>query len=260
MLTPKQKAILDYIESCSVENGYAPSQQEIAKHFGFKSLGTVQNYLVRLERHGFLRKAWNAKRGMEVLRDPKKFLGSGNTLDSSTTTPLSSSMKDSRDSLIPLDPTKRKKKTEAVPPPLDSSVCALPLLGRVAAGLPIEYAEYDQTVDVPLSLFSRPSRSSHRENLADNHFVLRVKGDSMIGDGILDGDFVVIEKASRAEQGQTVVAMIGNEATIKRFYKSRGQIELRAANPAYEPILVDSLTEAEGFRIEGVLVGLIRKL
>lgn len=272
MLTPKQKAVLDYIQHCSTENGYAPSQQEIAKHFGFKSLGTVQNYLVRLERHGLLRKAWNAKRGMEVLRDPKNFLGSGNHLDSSTTTPLSPFSKDSRDSLIPLDPTKRKnRKTEAVPPHSpESQIVSLPLLGRVAAGLPIEYAEYDQTVEVPLSLFARtstfgrPSAPSHRENLADSHFVLRVKGDSMIGDGILDGDFVVIEKASRADQGQTVVAMIGNEATIKRFYKSRRegreQIELRAANPAYEPILVDSLTESSEFRIEGVLVGLIRKL
>lgn len=270
MLTPKQKAVLDYIELCSNENGYAPSQQEIAKHFGFKSLGTVQNYLVRLERHGFLRKAWNAKRGMEVLRDPKKFLGSGNHLDSSTTTPLSSFSKDSRDSLIPLDPTKRKnRKMEAVPPHSDSRfesslVASLPLLGRVAAGLPIEYAEYDQMVEVPLSLFSRPSSRSHRDNLAESHYVLRVKGDSMIGDGILDGDYVVIEKASCADQGQTVVAMIGNEATIKRFYKSkregREQIELRAANPAYEPIMIDSLTESSEFRIEGVLVGLIRKL
>jgi repressor LexA len=131
----------------------------------------------------------------------------------------------------------------------------------VAAGLPIEYAEYDQTVDIPLSLFSRPvSRGSHRESFAESHFVLRVKGDSMIGDGILDGDYVVIEKTDSADQGQTVVAMIGNEATIKRFYRKRNQIELRAANPAYEPILVDSLTESRDFRIEGVLVGLVRKL
>ncbi len=268
MLTPKQKAVLDYIEHCSNENGYAPSQQEIAEHFGYKSLGTVQNYLVRLERNGFLRKAWNAKRGMEVLRDPKKFLGSGNHLDSSTTTPLSSFEKDSRDSLIPLDPTRRKtRKTEAAPPhshPESHLIASLPLLGRVAAGLPIEYAEYDQMVDIPLSLFARPNGRSHRENFADSHYVLRVKGDSMIGDGILDGDYVIIEKANRAEQGQTVVAMIGNEATIKRFYKSKhagsDRVELRAANPAYDPILVDSLTENRDFRIEGVLVGLLRKL
>lgn len=263
MLTPKQKAILDFIEGFSGENGYAPSQQEIAKHFGFKSLGTVQNYLIRLERHGFLRKAWNAKRGMEVLRDQKSW-PSQIPLGSSTTTPLSSKH---RASLIPLPP---KRKKEAVPSPFtDASVIALPLLGRVAAGVPIEYAEYDQTVEVPLSLFSRPSRTSHRSgSLADDHYVLKVKGDSMIGDGILEGDFVIIQKANSAEQGQTVVAMIGNEATIKRFYKKKTasgtQIELRAANPSYEPILIESLTESnpEGtdFRIEGILVGLIRKL
>ena len=90
----------------------------------------------------------------------------------------------------------------------------------------------------------------------------------MIGDGILDGDFVIIQKADSAEQGRTVVAMMGNEATIKRFYKKKTssgtQIELRAANPAYEPILIESLTDTNpdgvDFRIEGVLVGLIRKL
>ncbi len=271
MLTPKQKAVLEYIEGFSRENGYSPSQQEIAKHFGFKSLGTVQNYLIRLERHGFLRKAWNAKRGMEVLRDHAQW-PSGTPLGSSTTTPFSSKH---RASLIPL-PAKRK--TEAVPAPFvdapetvllagvtaHASVVALPLLGRVAAGVPIEYAEYDQTVEVPLSLFSRPNRSPHRTSLAEDHYVLKVKGDSMIGDGILDGDYVIIEKKNSAEQGQTVVAMIGSEATIKRFYKKKipggSQVELRAANPAYDPILIDSLTDSADFRIEGILVGLIRKL
>jgi repressor LexA len=86
----------------------------------------------------------------------------------------------------------------------------------------------------------------------------------MIGDGILEGDYVIIEKRSNASIGETVVAMIGNEATIKRFYKKKTpkgtQIELRAANPNYEPILIDSLTESEDFRIEGVMVGLMRKL
>lgn len=257
MLTPKQKAILDYIQGFSGENGYAPSQHEIAKHFGFKSLGTVQNYLIRLERHGFLRKAWNAKRGMEVLRD-RQFEESGALLGSSATTSSSP-----EGSLIPF----RNLKKDTVPPPLtpaDPSVVFLPLLGKVAAGLPIEYAEYDQTVEVPLSLFSRPSGASHRERFAENHFVLRVKGDSMIEDGILEGDYVIIEKRVAATQGETVVAMIGNEATIKRFYKKKtpggSQIELRAANPNYDPILIDSLTETREFRIEGVMVGLIRKL
>jgi repressor LexA len=264
MLTPKQKLILDYIQGFSGENGYAPSQQEIAKHFGFKSLGTVQNYLTRLERHGFLRKVWNSKRGMEVLRD-RQFEESGSVLGSSATTSFSP-----EGSLIPF--RNKKKPVETVPPhftapfttapltPADPSVVFLPLLGKVAAGLPIEYAEYDQTVEVPLSLFSRPATKSHRERYAENHYVLRVKGDSMIGDGILEGDYVIIEKRSSANQGETVVAMIGTEATIKRFYKKNSKIELRAANPAYDPILIDSLTETRDFRIEGVMVGLIRKL
>jgi len=82
----------------------------------------------------------------------------------------------------------------------------------------------------------------------------------MIEDGILDGDYVVVKRQLSAELGQTVIAMIGNEATIKRYYRKKsGVIELRPANESYEPILVNSLTENDQFRIEGVLVGVIRK-
>ncbi len=242
MLTPKQKAVMEFIQGFSAEKGYSPSQQEIATHFGFKSLGTVQNYLVRLQRHGFLKKTWNGKRTTEINADAVE-----QAMDSvlSTTTRLKSSL---QNSLI-LNQAPFQKLT--VPAPFHS----LPILGRVAAGRPIEYSEQGE-IDIPGSMI-RPGK-------LDQSFVLKVKGDSMIGDGILDGDYVVIQKQSIAEQGETVVAMIGNEATIKRYYRKthRGhpRIELHAANPAYEPILVDSLTETHGFKIEGVLVGVVRKL
>jgi repressor LexA len=92
------------------------------------------------------------------------------------------------------------------------------------------------------------------------HFVLKVVGDSMIDDGILSGDFVVIRKADQAHNGQTVVALVGNEATIKRFYRRNGNVELHPANPAYQPLIIGSMVESPEFKIEGVLVGLIRRM
>jgi repressor LexA len=222
-LTPKQQKVLQFIERFAAKNGFAPSQQEIARHFGFQSLGTVQNYLVRLERHGSLQKGWNERRGIQVLSTP------------------------------PRDPLPS--------PPASASVAGtvpIPLYGAVAAGRPLERIESEETLDVPVSLLGR-AYGAQKGARQPEHFVLRVRGDSMIGDGILDGDYVVIRKQEQADNGQTVVALLGNEATIKRFYSERGRVELRAANPVFDPIFVDSMTDSE-FKIAGVLVGLIRKL
>jgi repressor LexA len=87
------------------------------------------------------------------------------------------------------------------------------------------------------------------------NFVLKVQGDSMVGDGILNGDYVVVRKQTTAENGQTVVAMLGNEATVKRIYYKSGRVELHPANPAMVPFLIN---DEEDFRIEGVVVGVIR--
>jgi repressor LexA len=194
-LTPKQKKILDFIHSHTETEGYPPSQQEIARAFGFRSLGTVQNYLVRLEREGLLSRDWNARRGMRVVH-PK------------------------------------------------TAGAELPLAGTVAAGKPIEAVETPDTIEVPASMVG-----------PGENFVLRVRGDSMIGDGILDGDYVVVRRQPGAESGQTVVALIGGEATVKRFQRKGGRVELHPANPAMAPIAVEG---EESFRIEGVVVGVIR--
>ena len=196
-ITPKQKSMLDFIESHVESEGYPPSQSEIARAFGFSSLGTVQNYLVRLEKAGRLSRSWNAKRGITVTG---------------------------------------QKHGENV----------LPLSGTVAAGKPIEAIETPDTIEVPASMTG-----------SGENFVLRVKGDSMIGDGILDGDLVVVRKQDTADNGQTIVALIDNEATVKRFYRRGNAVELAAANPAVEPIIVESGSE---LRIEGVVVGVIRHL
>ncbi len=214
-LTPKQKQVLEYIEAFSQEHGYAPSQKEIAAHFGFSSLGTVQNYLVRLQEAEFLQKTWNGKRTLRV------------TPDSSPPNRASSDVKNFEKGFTSLE---------------------VPLLGKVAAGQPIESFIHNESISIPTQLFARTTR--------DEVYALKVQGDSMIEDGILDGDIVLIRKTSRAENGQKVVALIDNEATIKTYHKKRDHIELHPANPRYKPILVK---DEESFRIEGVFVGLIRR-
>lgn len=211
-LTPKQKQVLEFIQAHQQEKGYAPSQKEIAAKFGFSSLGTVQHYLNQLGELGFLKKEWNARRGLSV---------SGETLKPS---PALSE---------------------------EASVLSLPLLGKVAAGRPIEAVQAPEFLDVPTSLLKK----------SGDHFILRVQGDSMIEDGILDGDYVIIRKQDSADNGETVVALIDNEATIKRYQRKGGpssgyRIELHAANPAYPTIHVDPRRR---FRIEGILAGLIRR-
>ena len=122
----------------------------------------------------------------------------------------------------------------------------LPLVGRVAAGSPILAQEHiEQTYTVEASMFAKKP-----------DFLLKVKGQSMKDVGIMDGDLLAVQKASEARNGQIVVARIGEEATVKRFQKGRGHIELLPENPDFEPIIVSP--DADGFAIEGLAVGLIR--
>lgn len=123
----------------------------------------------------------------------------------------------------------------------------LPLLGKVAAGKPIEYYLHQEFLEVPSSFL----------RIDAEHFALVVQGDSMIGEGILDGDYAVIRKQDNASDGTIVVASVNNEATLKKFLKKRNQVELHAANPKYEPLVI---TPTMQFRIEGVLTGVLRTL
>lgn len=121
----------------------------------------------------------------------------------------------------------------------------LPLLGVVAAGQPIEALENRETIEVPESFLG-----------SGEHFALRVRGDSMVEDGIHDGDILLVRRQESAENGQTVVALVGgSETTVKRFYRKGARVELRPANPAMNPLVVD----AARVTIQGVVVGLIRK-
>jgi repressor LexA len=120
----------------------------------------------------------------------------------------------------------------------------LPLLGRVAAGRPIEAIAHPETVEVPEMLLR-----------GEDNFALRVVGDSMVDEGIRDGDIVIVKRQRDAENGQTVVALIGDDATIKQYYRHGARVELRPANPRMSPLVVD-----EGdLQVQGIVVGLIRK-
>ncbi|MBI5015072.1 MAG: transcriptional repressor LexA [Deltaproteobacteria bacterium] len=195
-ITPKQKRVLDFVETYSRAHGYAPSQQEIAAEFGFRSLGTVQNYLVRLEASGLLLRSRHGRRSLKVAH-------------------------------------------------AEAEIWEVPLVGRVAAGRPIEAVASAETLEVPPWMLR-----------GGDTFALRVVGDSMIGDGILDGDYVVVRRQGAATNGQTVVALVDGEATVKRFYGSADGVELRAANPAFASIEVRSDRALE---LVGVVVGVLRR-
>ena len=202
-LTRRQREIFDYISGFVKEEGYSPSLEEIAAHFGLSSVATVHRHVQHLVEKGMLRKAWNRSRSLEPV--PQENEPGGD----------------------------------------DVGITTLPLMGTVAAGLPIEAIEDNETVSVPADMAGRPGES----------FVLRVRGDSMIEDQICSGDLVVIEKREQARNGQTVVALVdGSDATLKRFYQEGPVVRLVPANKTMEPIEVD----AERVQIRGIVRGLMR--
>jgi len=121
----------------------------------------------------------------------------------------------------------------------------VPILGAIAAGIPIEPFQYTEMMSLPEEMVS-----------GGDTFLLRVRGDSMIDDHIMDGDMVIVKKSESADSGQTVVALVdGNEATLKRFYPEDGRIRLQPANPEMEPMVF----EADRVRLQGVVTGILRK-
>jgi len=148
-----------------------------------------------------------------------------------------------RKGYVRLPDMKNQKRAVEVINPVEAKRFELPLLGKVAAGRPIEAVEQADVIEVPPSMLGR-----------GDHFVLEVRGFSMEEEGIMDGDFVVVRRQSRAEQGETVVAVINNEATVKKYYRNKDHVELRPAHEGMESIRVK-----EGdMRIEGKVVGVIR--
>ena len=197
MITKRQKELLDYVRGYIAKNGYAPTLEEIGRHFSLSSLATVHKHLTNLERKGRIRRHANQSRALEV-----------------------------------------------VPDPTVGRAVQVPLLGRVAAGTPIEAVETPETVTLPEELLGRGET-----------FALRVRGDSMIGDGILDGDLVVVESRPTADNGSTVVALVRGDATVKKIYRERGRVRLVAANERVAPIVA----RADEVQIRGVVIAVLRR-
>lgn len=224
-LTEKEKAVLAMIEESLADNGISPSYQEIRDHFGFASFNSVQNYLKQLTNKGYIQIPSHQKRAIVVLH-------SANAVQESV-----------RQQRAQAAPASRAERA--------AEACELPLLGKVAAGLPIEALTHDEFVDVPLSLVRNPQKT----------FALQVSGQSMIEDGIFDGDLILVQKQTTASNGEIVVATVEGESTVKRFYfqnspgRSEKQIELRPANSSMKSMWYPP----HQVKIQGVVVGLIRK-
>jgi repressor LexA len=231
MLTRKQLELLDLIRTRLETDGVPPSFDEMKEALDLKSKSGIHRLITALEERGFIRRLAHRARAIEILRLPEAMERPGfrpRVIENPT--PPS----------VAIAPPARALPVEAV------HALELPVMGRIAAGVPIEaISEVSHHVAVPGSMLSGKGE----------HYALEVKGDSMIDLGINDGDIVVIRAQTTAENGDIVVALVEDqEATLKRFRRKNGMIALEAANPAYETrMYADHLV-----KVQGRLVGLIR--
>jgi repressor LexA len=236
-LTRRQKQVFDFLVNFINRQGYSPSFEEIGAGLELSSLATVHKHMQTLEKKGFIRRGYNQSRSVEVVAIPASVpfsktavrpFGRPKTADDdvnpeSTVTPLA-----------------------AMIPSQILGNMEFPLLGRIAAGQPVEAIPNAET-------FSFGDFTGGRGNL----FVLRVKGDSMVDDHICSGDYILVEGAQTADNGEIVVALIeGTDATLKRFFREpNGKVRLQPANAQMDPILVP----ARDVKIQGRVVGVLRK-
>ncbi|MEM8849770.1 MAG: transcriptional repressor LexA [Pseudomonadota bacterium] len=228
MLTRKQRDLLEFIHKRVQRDGVPPSFDEMKDALDLRSKSGIHRLITGLEERGFIRRLAHRARAIEVIRLPEDMAPSGfapRVIEGGA-------------------PEKAVQAREAIPVHVDAT--SLPLMGRIAAGVPIEaIGEVARHVAVPGQMLDR----------GGDHYALEVRGDSMIEAGINDGDVVVIREQTVADNGDIVVALVdGHEATLKRFRRSREMIALEAANPAYETRMLSS----ERVKVQGRLVGLIR--
>jgi len=192
-LSKRQSAIYEFICAYTDEHGYPPSVREIGSAVGLASPSTVHMHLKGLQERGLIKRDSKKPRTIEVV----------GTEEESVSSPLAKITQD-----------------------LDSNSISLPLLGQVAAGIPILAEQnVEESLTLPTSLVGDSSS-----------FVLRVHGQSMVNVGILDGDLIVVREQRDARDGEIVVALIDDSATVKRFYREDGRIRLQPENDAMEPI------------------------
>ena len=202
-LSEKQRAILGVIQASVARRGYPPSMREIGEAVGLASPSSVSHQLGQLELAGYLRRDPNRPRALEVLIDLEHDAGGSGGIGS-----------------------------ETVPGPSVGDAAMVPLVGRIAAGIPITADQMvEEVVPLPRQLVGKGEL-----------FMLTVVGDSMIDAAICDGDWVVVRQQSTAENGEIVAAMLDGEATVKVFKQRDGHTWLLPQNSAYEPILGDHAT------------------
>lgn len=232
MLTKKQIELLEFIQARMARDGVPPSFDEMKVALDLRSKSGIHRLVTALEERGFIRRLPHRARALEIIRLPEALTrgveGRG------------------------FAPQVIEGDKPSAPPPRgampvsEAAAVELPVMGRIAAGVPIEaISEVSHHVAVPGSMLA--GRGAH--------YALEVKGDSMIEAGINDGDVVVIREQNAAENGDIVVALVeGYEATLKRFRRRGNMIALEAANPAFETRI---LPEGK-VKVQGKLVGLIR--
>lgn len=209
-LTRRQKEVYDFISTFVDRHGYSPSFEEIAEGLGLSSLATVHKHISNLEEKQLLRRDYNRSRSIDLLK-----------------------------------PRGRMKQSLAVAAAAAAdNGMSLPLMGRIAAGQPLEAMENPESIS--LADFTR----------SRDVYVLQVKGQSMQDEHILDGDYVLVEKTNTARDGEIVVALVdGSDATLKRIYVEDSKIRLQPSNATMQPIVVP----AASVQIQGRVIGVLRK-
>ena len=221
MLTRKQHELLCYINDHLGQTGVSPSFEEMKEALELKSKSGVHRLISALEERGFIRRLPNRARALEVMRMPDaKAGGGGNVVQLQTAAPVAR-------------------------PQAANDIIELPLHGRIAAGTPIEALQGTESLSVPAALLG-----------PGEHYALEVAGDSMVEEGILDGDYALVRKTDIARDGEIVVALINNEeATLKTFRREGQMIRLDPANRNYDP----QRYRPEQVVIQGKLAGLLRR-
>jgi|LSQX01.2.fsa_nt_gb repressor LexA len=218
-LGEKEKQILNFLHKQVQEKGYPPSVREICKAVGFRSTSTVHRYLERLMRYGIIHKDPTKPRALKIIHNPENTGGEQNINGSTNAINTLANFEDKK-------------------------VINVPIVGKVTAGMPILAVEnIEDTFPVP-SEFIQDSTA----------FMLKVQGESMINAGILDGDYVLVKQQNTAQNGDIVVALIDDEATVKTFYKEKDYFRLQPQNNYMEPIIVK-----DNLSILGRVIGVFRK-
>ncbi len=222
----RRQKILECIARAVAERGYPPSVREIAESVGLASPSAVHHHLTALERDGLLERGSHSSRALRLTVRGEAELGGLSRRP------------------VAIERAERGRVTP-FRMPVERDLLALPVIGEIAAGQPIEaYAEGAETLEVPRSLQAR-----------DDSYVLRVRGKSMIDALIDDGDYVVVQPQATARDGDIVVALLeDNGVTLKRFFREKDRIRLQPANAEMEPIYASEV------QIQGKVVGVIRRL